>query len=229
VQGCGDAHLSNFGVFASPERQLVFDLNNFDETHLGPWEWDVKRLAASMLIAARSNNFSANDETRIVLAPAFAYRNAIRRFAQPGNLAVWYAQLETESVLAQYEAQFKPRAVRRTRTGERDFYCRQLKDWKGSAEIDQMLPPGMEACGRLCGWTLARAHARTGDRVAIAAYLGTGDRFDRAILEFARAYAAQNERDDDALVAAVASGRVTGRDRRLVPASGNGPNFWTGY
>jgi uncharacterized protein (DUF2252 family) len=93
--------------------------------------------------------------------------------------------------------------------GERDFYCRQLKDWNGSAEIDQMLPAGMEAYGRLCGWTLARAHARTGDRVAIAAYLGTGDRFDRAILEFARAYAAQNERDYDALVAAVASGRVT--------------------
>ncbi len=369
VQACGDAHLSNFGVFASPERRLVFDLNDFDETHPGPWEWDVKRLATSMLIAARTNNFSANDQAGIVLASTFAYRNTMRRFAEMGNLEVWYAQIETESVLEQYEAQFKPRAVRRTRkqlekartrdsmsafskltqlvdgeirivdhsplivplevavvaderdavlealrtlvrsyrntlplerralldqfelvdfarkvvgvgsvgtrcwialflghggreplfmqikeaqpsvlepftsksrfanhgervvvgqrlmqassdiflgwmrvspgsSGERDFYCRQLKDWKGSAEIEQMLPPGMEAYGRLCGWTLARAHARTGDRVAIAAYLGTSDRFDRAILEFARAYAAQNERDYDALVAAAASGRV---------------------
>jgi uncharacterized protein (DUF2252 family) len=369
VQACGDAHLSNFGVFASPERRLVFDLNDFDETHPGPWEWDVKRLATSMLIAARTNDFSANDQAGIVLAATFAYRNTMRQFAEMGNLDVWYAQIETESVLAQYEAQFKPKAVRRTRkqlakartrdsmsafskltqlvdgeirivdhsplivplevavaaeerdavlealrtlvrsyrntlplerralldqfelvdfarkvvgvgsvgtrcwialflghggreplfmqikeaqpsvlepftrnsrfenhgervvvgqrlmqassdiflgwmrvspgsSGERDFYCRQLKDWKGSAEIEQMLPPGMEAYGRLCGWTLARAHARTGDRVAIAAYLGTSDRFDRAILEFARAYAAQNERDYDALVAAAASGRV---------------------
>jgi sugar/nucleoside kinase (ribokinase family) len=90
----------------------------------------------------------------------------------------------------------------------RDFYGRQLKDWKGSAEIDQMVPEGMAVYGRLCGWTLARAHARSGDRIAIASYLGGGDRFDRSILEFSRAYAEQNERDYRALVAAVDSGQI---------------------
>jgi uncharacterized protein (DUF2252 family) len=90
----------------------------------------------------------------------------------------------------------------------RDFYGRQLKDWKGSVEIDQMIPEGMTIYGRLCGWTLARAHARTGDRIAIAAYLGGGNTFDRAILEFSRAYADQNERDYQALVDAVKAGRI---------------------
>ena len=90
----------------------------------------------------------------------------------------------------------------------RDFYVRQLKDWKGSAEIDQMVPEAMAAYGRLCGWTLARAHARGGDRIAIASYLGRGDVFDRAMLEFSKAYAKQNERDYDELVAAVKSGRI---------------------
>ena len=91
----------------------------------------------------------------------------------------------------------------------RDFYGRQLKDWKGSAEIDQLIPQGMSAYGKLCGWTLARAHARTGDCIAIAAYLGGGDSFDRAILEFSKAYAEQNERDYQCLVEAVKAGRVT--------------------
>jgi uncharacterized protein (DUF2252 family) len=369
VQACGDAHLSNFGLFASPERQLVFDLNDFDETHPGPWEWDVKRLATSILIAGRGNGFSARHQAESVLASVFAYRNTIRRFAEMENLSVWYAQFAADTVLAEYASQFKPRTVRRTRKqlakartrdsmaafskltrvvdgqvrivdhsplivpleaaiapvqrdavldglraivrsyrrtlplerralfdqfelvdfarkvvgvgsvgtrcwialflghghreplfmqikeaersvlepftaksqfanqgervvvgqrlmqassdiflgwlrvgagtpDERDFYCRQLKDWKGSAEIEHVLPTGLAAYGRLCGWTLARAHARTGDRVAIAAYLGAGDRFDRAILEFAKAYAVQNERDHEALIAAVASGRV---------------------
>jgi hypothetical protein len=90
----------------------------------------------------------------------------------------------------------------------RDFYGRQLKDWKGSAEIEQMVPRGMTTYGRLCGWTLARAHARTGDRIAIAAYLGNGDAFDRAILEFSKAYADQNERDYQLLADAVKSGRI---------------------
>jgi sugar/nucleoside kinase (ribokinase family) len=90
----------------------------------------------------------------------------------------------------------------------RDFYVRQLKDWKGSAEIEQMVPEGMAAYGRMCGWTLARAHARSGDRIAIASYLGTGDAFDRAILEFSRAYAEQNERDYKELADAVKAGRV---------------------
>ena len=90
----------------------------------------------------------------------------------------------------------------------RDFYGRQLKDWKGSAEIEQMVPDGMAAYGRLCGWTLARAHARSGDRIAIASYLGRGEAFDRAIVEFSRAYAEQNERDYNALDDAVKSGRI---------------------
>ena len=90
----------------------------------------------------------------------------------------------------------------------RDFYGRQLKDWKGSAETERMIPAGMAAYGRLCGWTLARAHARSGDRIAIAAYLGSGDRFDRAILEFSQAYAQQNEHDYKQLQDAVESGQI---------------------
>jgi uncharacterized protein (DUF2252 family) len=371
VQCCGDAHLSNFGLFASPERRLVFDINDFDETLPGPWEWDVKRLAASMLIAARDNDYRVKDQERVVLSTVGQYRTAMREFADMQNLAVWYARLEIESLLAERAAQFKPRALARTRktiakartrdsmsefskltrsnngqvqivdqsplivplsqlapsgeredllqelrellrvfhdsldpdrrllleqfqltdfarkvvgvgsvgtrawialllgrdandplflqmkqaeasvleqllgpsefenhgqrvvTGQRrmqttsdiflgwvhvdspldgqprDFYGRQLKDWKGSAEIDQMIPQAMAVYGKLCGWTLARAHARTGDRIAIAAYLGSGAGFDRAILEFSNAYAEQNERDYQQLVAAVKSGTVT--------------------
>ncbi len=92
---------------------------------------------------------------------------------------------------------------------ERDFYGRQLKDWKGSAEIEQMAPEGMSAYGKLCGWTLARAHARSGDRIAIASYLGKGNSFDRAIVEFSKSYAEQNEQDYKALQYAVESGRIT--------------------
>jgi uncharacterized protein (DUF2252 family) len=369
VQCCGDAHLSNFGVFASPERRLVFDINDFDETLPGPWEWDVKRLCASMLIGARDNGFPTRDQDRIVLDTVGQYRVAMRQFAGMKNLEVWYAHMEVEALLQEYAGQFKAKQVKRTernlakartrdsmsafskltqrvngsaeivdqsplivpvrvlepdrkqevfewlRTllrqfrvtlqhdrrelleefeltdfarkvvgvgsvgtrawiallfgrdtddplflqmkeaeasvleeyltpsvftnhGERvvvgqhlmqatsdiflgwvhvdagldgqsrDFYGRQLKDWKGSAEIEQMVPPGMAAYGRMCGWTLARAHARSGDRVAIAAYLGGGDAFDRAILEFSRAYADQNEKDYQALADAVKSGRI---------------------
>jgi uncharacterized protein (DUF2252 family) len=370
VQCCGDAHLSNFGVFASPERRLVFDINDFDETLPGPWEWDVKRLTASMLIAARSNDFAIKDQDRIVLDTARAYRTTMREFAAMTNLEVWYARLEVEPVLRQFQSQFKPEQVKRTQRAlakaqtrdsmsafsklaqrvdgraeivdqsplivplrvlipdtevdqwfewlrqrirqyrlslghdlrvlleqfqlldfarkvvgvgsvgtrawialfqgrdgtdplflqikeaeasvleehlgpsefknhgqrvvvgqrlmqatsdiflgwihvkagmdgvARDFYGRQLKDWKGSAEIEQMVPDGMAAYGRLCGWTLARAHARSGDRIAIATYLGGGNSFDRAILEFSRAYADQNESDYKALAEAVKSGRV---------------------
>jgi uncharacterized protein (DUF2252 family) len=371
VQCCGDAHLSNFGVFASPERRLVFDINDFDETLPGPWEWDVKRLAVSMLIAARDNGYPARDQERVVLDTVGRYRTAMREFAAMENLAVWYARLEIESLLAERAAQFKPGTVERaektlakartrdsmtafsklTRTvdgqveivdqsplivplsqlapgGERDqlletlralmrgyrdsldrdrrvlleqfhltdfarkvvgvgsvgtrawialligrdrsdplflqlkeaeasvleeflgrsefknhgqrvvtgqrlmqassdiflgwlhvkqspvdgqprdFYGRQLKDWKGSAEIEQMDPERMAIYGKLCGWTLSRAHARTGDRIAIASYLGNGPKFDRAILEFSNAYAEQNERDYQQLVEAVKSGRL---------------------
>ena len=370
VQCCGDAHLSNFGVFASPERRLVFDINDFDETLPGPWEWDVKRLAVSMLIAARDDGFAVKDQDRIVLGTVAQYREAMRNFAGMKNLEVWYARMEIESVLQEFASQFKAKRVRaaektlakaRTRdsmsafaklcervdghieivdqsplivplralldgderaewldqlqkllrtyrsslefdrralleqfqladfarkvvgvgsvgtrawigllfgrdgedplflqlkeaessvleqylgksrfknhgervvTGQRlmqavsdiflgwvhvdagmdgkarDFYGRQLKDWKGSAEIEQMVPQGMAAYGQLCGWTLARAHARSGDRIAIASYLGGGNSFDRAILEFSRAYADQNERDYQRLSDAVKSGRI---------------------
>jgi uncharacterized protein (DUF2252 family) len=370
VQCCGDAHVSNFGVFASPERRLVFDLNDFDETLPGPWEWDVKRLAASMLIAARDNGFRAKHQERIVRDTVRRYRNAMASFARMKNLDVWYAHLDTENALKEYGSQFKAKLVKRTKKdlakartkdsmqafsklthvvdgqariidepplivpieqlspgedrdqlferlrgvlccygetlepsrrvlleqfhltdlagkvvgvgsvgtrawialllgrdgqdplflqikqaeasvleealgpsefsnhGERvvagqrlmqaasdiflgwlhvdtasddqvsDYYGRQLKDWKGSAEIEQMDRKAMAAYGTLCGWTLARAHARSGDRIAIAAYLGNGDSFDRAIVEFSRAYAEQNERDYEALCAAVKSGRI---------------------
>jgi uncharacterized protein (DUF2252 family) len=370
VQCCGDAHLSNFGVFASPERRLVFDLNDFDETLPGPWEWDVKRLAVSMLIAARSNGFREKKQERIVLDTVGRYRTAMADFAGMKDLDVWYSHLDIESVLEDYASQFKPKAVKRTEKGlakartkdsmtafsklthvvdgkariidesplivpidqlvagqgrdelfdelrrllrgyreslefdrrvlleqfeladfarkvvgvgsvgtrawialllgrdgsdplflqikeaeasvleellgpsefsnhgervvvgqrlmqatsdiflgwlhvdggldgkPRDFYGRQLKDWKGSAEIEQMVPKAMAAYGKLCGWTLARAHARSGDRIAIAAYLGNGDSFDRAIVEFSKAYAQQNERDYQALNAAVKSGKI---------------------
>lgn len=375
VQCCGDAHLSNFGAFASPERRLVFDLNDFDETLPGPWEWDVKRLAVSMLIAARDNGFTPKQQERIVLGTVREYRTTMRTFATMKNLDVWYAHLDIEAAIQEVTAQLKrtksiDRQIARTekniakartkdsmsafakltevvdgtvriidqaplivpitqlagdvpvdqlfdslrelirtyrgslpldrRTlveefelrdvarkvvgvgsvgtrawialmmgrdntdplflqlkeaeasvleahlgrsphknhGERvvvgqrrmqaasdiflgwlhtpagldgksrDFYVRQLKDWKGSAEIEQMVASGMQTYGRLCGWTLARAHARSGDRVAIAAYLGNGDVFDRALLEFSVAYADQNERDYNALRSAVEAGRV---------------------
>ena len=371
VQCCGDAHLSNFGVFASPERRLVFDINDFDETLPGPWEWDVKRLAVSMLIAARDNGYRVKDQERVVLDTVGRYRTAMREFAGMENLAVWYARLEIESLLAEQAAQFKPGTVKRAEktlakartrdsmtafskltravdgqvqivdqsplivplsqlapggerdrlletlralvrryrdslepdrrvlleqfhltdfarkvvgvgsvgtrawialllgrdsgdplflqlkeaqasvleeflgpsrfknhgqsvvTGQRlmqaasdiflgwlhvdsspvdgqprDFYGRQLKDWKGSAEIDQLDPERMAIYGKLCGWTLARAHARTGDRIAIASYLGNGPKFDRAILGFSNMYAEQNDRDYRQLVEAVNSGRI---------------------
>jgi uncharacterized protein (DUF2252 family) len=370
VQCCGDAHLSNFGVFASPERRLVFDINDFDETLQGPWEWDVKRLAASVLIAGRDNGLGAAQQHRAVLDTVAEYRAAIGRFAAIGDLDVWYAHLDVENALAELSPQLRPRQVKRTKrqiakartrdsmstfaklardvdgrvrivadpplvvpidqlaeergrdrlfnrlqrllrryreslqhdrrvllerfeladfarkvvgvgsvgtqawialllgrdrddplflqvkqaqpsvleqftatsefdnhgervvTGQRlmqatsdiflgwvrvgsgpadqrgDFYGRQLRDWKGSVEIDRLGPGAMSTYGRLCGWTLARAHARRGDRIAIAAYLGRKPVFDEAIASFAKAYADQNERDYRALSEAVESGRV---------------------
>jgi uncharacterized protein (DUF2252 family) len=370
AQSCGDAHLSNFGVFASPERQLVFDLNDFDETLPGPWEWDVKRLAVSMMIAAMNNGYAVKDQEEVVLATVAQYREAMRMFAGHGNLDVWYAHLDIETTLENYRTQLKPKTAKRTEkaiakartrdsmsafsklthivdgqlriadlsplivpydqlgTGQeaevmfeaftvllrayrgtleahrrdllegfhlvdvarkvvgvgsvgtrawialllgrddqdplflqikeaeasvlepylgpsefanhgervvvgqrtmqavsdiflgwlhvkegfdgraRDFYVRQLRDWKGSAEVEQMVPEGMAMYGKLCGWTLARAHARSGDRIAIAAYLGGGASFDRAIVEFSSAYAEQNERDYKRLTKAVKSGEI---------------------
>ncbi|MBV9310006.1 MAG: DUF2252 domain-containing protein, partial [Solirubrobacterales bacterium] len=115
VQCCGDAHLSNFGVFGSPERALVFDINDFDETLPGPWEWDVKRLAVSMLIAARDDGFSRRDQDKIVLDTVREYRAAMRQFAGMKNLAVWYARLEMDSFLREFDLQLKGRQIRRTK------------------------------------------------------------------------------------------------------------------
>ncbi|MFI6844354.1 DUF2252 domain-containing protein [Kitasatospora sp. NBC_00085] len=369
VQLCGDAHLSNFGAFASPERRLVFDVNDFDETLPGPFEWDVKRLAASLAVAGRDNDFSRKARRKIVLEAAKGYRKAMHRFAKQPFLEVWYAHLDIEEVIGQFRSQVKAKRFKAAEallakahthdstqalgklttmvdgrrqiisdpptivpveevfsdvqaeaiyeligtvlgkyrltlqsdrrhllnqftlvqmarkvvgvgsvgtrawialldagdgveplflqakeaqpsvlaeyagrsqyrnqgervvagqhlmqaqsdiflgwtrvTGEggvdRDFYVRQLRDWKFSAPIEMMLPSGMALYGRLCGWTLARAHARSGDRIALAAYLGGSDRFDHAIADFAEAYADQNEDDFAALQRAVSEGRA---------------------
>jgi uncharacterized protein (DUF2252 family) len=368
VQTCGDAHLSNFGLFASAERTLVFDINDFDETLPGPWEWDVKRLVASFAVAGRQNAYTAKQRRKVAMTAASAYRTAMRDFAKQSNLQVWYAQLVIEARLEELRTVLAPAQVKRTRAmlakartrdsmqaldklsaivdghrrlvslppimvpleeltdmpadqlfhemqqlirnyegslaperrhllrqfrfvhmarkvvgvgsvgtrswvllllgrddsdplllqakeagesvlekyvgksefahhgervvagqrtmqasgdiflgahrvlgldgQERDFYIRQLRDWKGSAETEGMLPTGMEAYASLCGWTLARAHARSGDRIAIGAYLGSSDRFDRAMAEFAEAYADLNDRDFASMQEAVKSGRV---------------------
>src|SRR5207302_4147825 len=114
VQCCGDAHLSNFGMFASPERRLVFDINDFDETLPGPWEWDVKRLAASMLIAARDNGFAVKDQEQSVLDTVEEYRSAMARFAAMKNLDVWYAHLDVETTLAEQGSQLTAKSLKRT-------------------------------------------------------------------------------------------------------------------
>jgi uncharacterized protein (DUF2252 family) len=372
VQACGDAHLSNFGIFGSAERRLMFDVNDFDETLPGPWEWDVKRLAASLEVAARGSEFAGKQRREIVTAAVARYRQAMRGFAGMTNLEVWYAHMDMDQMRAQFDAQLQARqrkvvdkglAKARTRDSmeelakltrvvdgepriiadppllvpiddlipeqtdrtaveeqfgsliakyrrtletdrrflleqfrfadlarkvvgvgsvgtrcwivlmlgrddvdpvflqvkeaeasvlsrfvgaskytnqgqrvvagqrlmqassdiflgwqrieagldgqQRDFYVRQLRDWKYSVDIETMVPRGLRMYGELCGWTLARAHARSGDRIAIAAYLGGSDVFDRAIAQFAAAYADQNERDHKSLVDAVAAGRIT--------------------
>ena len=370
VQLCGDAHLSNFGAFASPERRLVFDVNDFDETLPGPFEWDVKRLAASLAVAGRASGFPAKARRKIVLAAAERYRTAMREFAEQPFMDVWYAHLDIEPVVKEFRSQVKAKRfklaekllakahtsdstkaldkltavvdgqrqiisdppmivpveeifagmqvdalyqllqtvlgkyqgtlqsdrrhlleqfamvqVARKVVGvgsvgtrawivlmeaadgveplflqakeaqpsvladyaggsvysnqgervvagqhlmqaqsdiflgwarvpnpldgvDRDFYVRQLKDWKFSVPIEVMLPQGMTLYARLCGWTLARAHARSGDRIALAAYLGGSAKFDQAIADFAEIYADQNELDYAALKAAVKDGRA---------------------
>jgi uncharacterized protein (DUF2252 family) len=374
AQICGDAHLLNFGLFASPERHLLFDVNDFDETYRGPWEWDIKRLAASLVIAARENGFNAGQRRKIVLATVERYRESMASFAQMRNLDVWYARADLDEVghmlsvqldkarrrdfaqlvskarthdslhalaklttvvggrrrivadpplivpvrdLAatpdreQWEKQIRTLLARYRRTlsvdrrvlldtfdfldmarkvvgvgsvgtrcwivllrgrdeddplflqvkeaqrsvlahhlqrnptlsrfgneGERvvagqrlmqaasdiflgwesaedsegqqrDYYVRQLRDWKGSATIETMRPSELRMYGELCGWTLARAHACTGDRIAIETYVGSDDTFARAIAEFAETYADQNERDHAALLVAAQTGRIT--------------------
>ena len=370
VQACGDAHLSNFGGFAAPDRHLVFDINDFDETLPGPWEWDVKRLVASLEIAARERGMNRKERERIVRGSVGAFRQAMTDFAGLSNLDVFYARMDRERIvalasrigredmieqlerntqkarkknslralrkltkvedgrrrfdsappllvpvhelvpegeaddleqglrvlivryaetlrdevrqlLARYEfidlarkvvgvgsvgtqawvvllvgrdegdplllqvkeaepsvlERFLPASEfenhgRRVVEGQRliqgasdlmlgwirneegldgqvrDFYVRQLWDWKQSADIETMGREELEIYGGLCGWTLARAHARSGDGVAIAAYLGKSDRFDRALVPFAAAYADQNERDHSAFVDAIKAGKL---------------------
>ncbi|MBW8737074.1 MAG: DUF2252 domain-containing protein [Streptomyces turgidiscabies] len=370
AQLCGDAHMLNFRLLASPERHLMFDINDFDETLPGPWEWDVKRLAASFVIAGRLNGFSTKERASIVRAAVESYRENMRAFAGLGNMAVWYAQFDVDWVRERFGADLSARgrdrwqrAVEKARShdtqqvfdkltqavdggrritpdpplivplqdlmsqeqrakteqlilrlveryghslqsdrrflleqfrvvdmarkvvgvgsvgtrcwiilllgkddedplflqakeaddsvlaphvggsmyrnqGERvvsgqrlmqatsdiflgwervegldgrqrDFYVRQLRDWKGVAVAEDMVPRGMRTFGALCGATLARAHARSGDRIAIASYLGGGDSFDRALVTFAESYADQNEQDHQALVDAVRNGQVS--------------------
>ena len=368
VQLCGDAHLSNFGVFAAPDRRLIFDINDFDETHPGPFEWDVKRLVASFAIGGRDLGFKERDRRAAVADVVGEYRDEVRRLAAMRTIDVWYERLDI-SVLEQYRSQVKRKAARnydknvakaesknslkafakltqsvngelrivsdpplitpvedvfkgaasdeiqrrlleliaqyrKTLDGDvrhlvegyryvhaarkvvgvgsvgtrawivlflgrgsddplflqvkeaessvlegaagkskfkqqgrrvvegqrlmqaasdiflgwisgtdpdgvtRDFYVRQLWDGKGSAEIERMTPVTMGLYGKLCGWTLARAHARSGDRVAIASYLGKGDAFDRAMGDFAETYADQNESDYKEFESAVKQGRL---------------------
>jgi len=377
TQLCGDAHLANFGAYASPERRLVFDINDFDETLPGPFEWDVKRLAASLVVAGRDNGFTAKQTRRTALAGVESYRTAMRGFADQPILDVWYAHLAVEDAIAEYRSLLSPRDLKKgradikatdklvakahtrsslqaigkltsteggkrrivsdpplvvpiadfgvdadahrarldrlvgtyratlqsdrrhlldhftltdiahkvvgvgsvgtrawillfegcsptealllqakqaqvsvltdyagaseqTNNGERvvagqhlmqassdiflgwlrtdpgafqdeDYYVRQLRDWKVAAVIETMSPRSMELYARLCGWTLARAHARAGDRIAIAGYLGRSAKFDTAVADFAETYADQTERDHAALAAAVADGRVEAR------------------
>ena len=369
VQLCGDAHLSNFGVFASPERRMVFDVNDFDETYPGPWEWDLKRLVASLAVAGRDNGFSAKDRRKVCVEAAEAYRDAMREFAGQTNLAVWYASMDVDQLTTKYADLVSTKQLKRAREniakartkdslqafnkltalvdgkrrflsdppvlvpieelvpgetadnlyaalrvvvtgyrdslaadrrvlldqfhlvqvarkvvgvgsvgtrawvllmmgrddadplfiqakeaqhsvlepyvkgptyghqGERvvfgqhlmqassdiflgigtavgidgqtrDFYLRQLRDGKGSADVEHMVPSGMRVYARMCGWTLARAHACSGDRIAIAAYLGGSDRFAQAVAEFAETYADQNEVDFRALETAEREGRI---------------------
>ncbi len=371
VQLCGDAHLVNFGGFASAERELLFDLTDFDETFPGPWEWDIKRLAASIAVASRENGFRPKSGSAIVRQAVAEYRQAMREFAGMKALDVWYARASVSDLrkvlgpestarqrkefegtlekgrrkdsarafaklavtdggqariaadpplivpledlvaegrgptlerrarklLASYQSSLPAdrrrllgryryvdmarkvvgvgsvgtrcwvillfgrdesdplflqvkeaqRSVLERFAGEpsfenqgqrvvegqrlmqaggdiflgwlhephalddgkpRDFYVRQLWDAKTSADVLSLRAPDMTLYARLCGWTLARAHARSGDSLAIAGYLGSGDTFDRAIASFAESYADQNERDYAALLAAVASGRI---------------------
>lgn len=381
AQLCGDAHLSNFGAFASPERRLLFDVNDFDETLPGPFEWDVKRLAASFTIGARNNGFSDADARAVTMASVTSYRESMASFAQMRTMDLWYTHLsedDLQSAIRRAAKQMekagkaskvdvkklekrtmKARDKARTRDslqalsklgevvdsryriisqppivvparelgamygissdqmqdvihrqfrgyrstlqpdrrhllerfeivdmarkvvgvgsvgtrafivllqgrdegdplflqvkeatasvleaylpksryrqpgervvhgqrlmqaasdiflgwtkGEQEgryFYWRQLRDMKGSADVESMLPEGMGFYARTCGWTLARAHARSGDPVAISAYLGKDDSFDRAITDFSERYADQNQRDYDAFQSAVTSGRL---------------------
>jgi uncharacterized protein (DUF2252 family) len=354
AQLCGDAHLSNFGGFASPERTLLFDVNDFDETLPGPWEWDLKRLAASFLIASRGNGFSEEQGRAAVKTAVRAYASHMRAYADEGDLDVWYSHVTADDLVELLPGAKAKRAVQRgvakarsrdnlqalsklttvvdgrprivddppllvredvnelvenvedvfrayrrtlqddrrqllerfelvdvarkvvgvgsvgTRClvvllvgkgdddplflqikeaeasvlerrlpksrfrnhaqrvvagqrlmqaasdiflgwirgeGGRDFYWRQLRDMKASIHVES-LTPGMRVYAEVCGWALARAHARSGDRIAIAAYIGNGGRLGRALADFAVTYADRNERDHASMLAAIKEGRI---------------------
>ena len=347
VQLCGDAHLLNFGGFASPERNLVFDVNDFDETLPGSFEWDLKRFATSLEIAGRERAFASSQRAAAVAEGVRTYRESMRQFAAMPDLDIWYSRLDADTALDEIRRAHDPRlakelqrAVAKARANDgrravatltrrvdgrlrivsepplvvplaepepwieellrgyrrslasdrrvlfdrfrlveaarkvvgigsvgtrswiflflgreeadplflqvkeaqasvlgaggdanrgrrvvqgqrlmqassdvllgwgraevdgatRDFYVRQLRDWKASFDLETVRPRGLVSYARACGWTLARAHARSGDRVAIASYLGSGDSFDRAVYRFACAYADLNERDHRELV-----------------------------
>ncbi len=360
VQACGDAHLLNFGVFASPERTLVFDVNDFDETLPGPWEWDLKRLVASVVIAGRNRGFTAAQTRDAALAGARSYREWMARFAAMGDLDVYYSKIAAAELLELAKAAPEVRAktakqilakarthdslqafnkltttvdgmpriidappliahlpadaeldrvarkafadyrrtlqedhrelvnryqwvdvamkvvgvgsvgtlalivlllgrddgdplflqlkqanpsvlepyvgksryqnhahrvvagqrlmqaasdiflgwIRATGPQHRDFYWRQLRDMKGSVDAENVIPAGLALYAGVCAWVLARAHARSGDRIAIAAYLGKSDRFDLALADFAEAYADQVERDFEVVQKAIKDGRL---------------------
>jgi len=374
VRLCGDAHLSNFGLFASPERRLLFDINDFDESLPGPWEWDVKRLAASLDVAGRENGFTDKERRKCVVKTVRRYRDAMADFAAMPALDVWYARADVEEVvellrtkIGRSRRKSLDKAVAKARSSdrlkafaklteivdgqvriksdppllvpmgdllpdadreeladqiiellshyrrtlasdrrvlfdqfefidlarkvvgvgsvgtrcwivllrgrddgdplflqvkeaeasvlkstvpstmrhrnaprnegarvvagqrlmqaasdiflgwqrvegidgrERDFFVRQLRDMKGSAVVEQMDPKSMTIYGQLCGWTLARAHARSGDPIAISAYLGDDDGFATAAAAFADGYADQTERDHSVFLDAIRSGRL---------------------
>jgi uncharacterized protein (DUF2252 family) len=203
AQLCGDAHLSNFGAFASPERRLLFDLNDFDETLPGPFEYDVKRMAASFTIAASNNGFVTADTRGYKEATASVLEPSVRqsRYRQHGERVV-QGQRMMQAASDIYLGWTKGLDVRR------HFYWRQLRDMKGSAVVEAMTPLALTFYARICGWTLARAHARSGDPIAIAEYLGASDAFDKSITDFSQRYADQNERDYQQFVTAIRSGRL---------------------
>jgi uncharacterized protein (DUF2252 family) len=367
VQLCGDAHLANFGSYASPDRRQVFDLNDFDETLPGPWEWDVKRLATSFVVAGRDNGFDAGEIESVTVKSVAAYREAMAGFADAGTMDLWYSQLSVDQILsglprkkdrkrvakqakkarskdslrafsklvervdgayllksdapllvplrelpiaaqpddieAAVESSFAsymttlnddrkrllerfrivdvaikvvgvgsvgtrcmivllvgrdesdplflqvkqasrsvledylpntqyPEHGQRVVEGQRlmqatsdiflgwateaemdhHYYWRQLHDMKGSANVEAMDPTAMGSYAKLCAWTLARAHARSGDSIAMSGYMGSGDAFDRAVMELAVRCADQNENDYAAFVRAIEAGRIESRD-----------------
>jgi uncharacterized protein (DUF2252 family) len=357
VQACGDCHLANFGGFASPERVLVFDINDFDETFPGPWEWDVKRLGASLILAARDRSFSKTVADRAVRAATASYREHMAEFAEMKVLDTWYAQVSIDAIrdyfrkdqdmtarlskkvkqahkqtseavipkltavvdglrkikdnppviyhvhefarnfekqrvkfTEEYKQSLQPdrrhlyeryhyqdsaikvvgvgsvgtrcylsllladdddplflqvKEARRSvlelprgksryahqglrvvegqrvmqaasdiflgwaRTKEHDYYLRQFRDMKVSAEVETFRPGTLVGYASLCGWTLARAHAKAGDAAMIAGYLGANDQFDDALAQYSEAYADQAERDFETFQAAIRSGRLS--------------------